>query len=204
MRFATALADQVDPPARAADALDRERGRRCGRDPPARDRGGRYGEGIAALARMALEQQGDRLAAFGRQLQPAGIGHRGAPHLADHGAQAAVTQPFLHQREQFGIVACLGIEDALGSEPRLIEAGREQVPPAHHPQHRAPGASGDPGHEQGRGGIVTHARGGGSDLVKRPQSKAARRQPRIDRADPERQHRTPAQPVPLDRAQGFA
>ena len=32
---------------------------------------------------------------------------------------------------------------------------------------------------------------------------AARRQPRIDRADPERQHRPTAQPVPLDRAQGF-
>jgi len=153
---------------------------------------------------MALEQQGDRLAAFGRQLQPAGIGHRGAPYLADHGAQAAVAQPFLHQREQFGIVACLGIEDTLGREPRLIEAGREQIAPAHYPQHRPPGAGGDAGHEQGGGGIVTHARAGGGDLVQCAQSEAARRQPRIDRADPERQHRPTAQPVPLDRAQGFA
>ena len=99
MRLAAALADQIDPPARATNAFDREGSRGRGGDSPAGDGGGRHGEGIAPLARMALEQQGDRLAALSRQLQPACIGHRGASHLADHRAEPAVAQPFLHQRE---------------------------------------------------------------------------------------------------------
>jgi len=133
MGFSAALADQLDPPARTTNTFDRERSRGRGGDPPARHRSGRHGERIAALARMALEQQRDRLAAFRRELQAAGIGHRGALRLADHRAEPAVAQPFLHQREQFGIVGRLGIEDAFRRKTSLVEARCEQVPPAHYP-----------------------------------------------------------------------
>ena len=153
---------------------------------------------------MALEQQRDRLAALRRELQPAGIGHGSALRLADHRAKSAMAQPFLHQREQFGIVRRLGIEDAFGRQPRLVQAGREQVPPAHHPQDRSPGARGDAGHEQGGGGIVAHAGAGRRDLVQRAERESAARHPRIDRADPEGQHGAASQPIPLDRAKGFA
>lgn len=204
MGFAAALADKLDAPARPADALDRQRRRGRGRDPPAGDRGRWHGERIAALAGMAFQQQRDRLAALGGELQPAGIGHRGALHLADHRAEPAVPQPFLHQREQLGIVAGLGIEDSLGGKPRLIQAGREQVATPDHPQHRPPGARRDPGHEQGGSGIVAKARARGRYLMERIESEASRRQPRIDRPHAERQHGTAPQAIALDRAQRFA
>jgi len=204
MGFAAALPHQLDPPARATDALDRERGRGRGRDPPARDRGGRNGERVAALAGMAFEQQSDRLAALGRELQPPGIWHRGALHLADHSAQAAMPYPLLHQREQFGIVIRLGIDDAVGREPRLVQARREQIAAPHHPQYRPPGTRGDSGHEQGRGGIIAKAGAGRSDLMEGIESQPSARQPRIDCAHAERQYRAAAQAIPLDRAQGFA
>ena len=204
MGFAAALTDQLDPPARATDTFDREGSRGRGGDSPARHRGRRHGERIAAFACMTFEQQRDRLAALRRELQPAGIGHRRTLHFADHRTQPAVAQSFLHQREQLGIVSRLGIEDSFGREPSLIEPGREQVASTHHPKHRAPGARSDAGHEQRRGRIVAHARAGRGDLVQCIEPQACRRQPRIDRADPERQHRAPAQPIPLDPLKGFA
>lgn len=113
-------------------------------------------------------------------------------------------QPFLHQREHLGIVAGLGIEQALGIEPRLIEPGREQVAAAHDPQHRPPCARGDPGEEQGGGGIVAHLGRGGGDLVQRIEPHAPVRELLIDRANSERQHRAAAMAVPLDGAERFA
>ena len=204
MRLAAALSDQIDPPARATNAFDREGSRGRGGDSPTGDGGGRHGERIAPLAGMALEQQRNCLAALGRKLQPAGIGHRGALHLADHRAKPAMPDPLLHQREQFGIIPGLGIENALRREPRLVQAGREQVAAPDHPQYWPPGARGDPGREQSRGGIVAKARAGSSDLVKRIEPQPSARQPRIDCADPERQDRATAQAIPFDRAQGFA
>lgn len=67
-------------------------------------------------------------------------------------------QPFLHQREQFGIAVRLGIEHAFRGKAGLVKAGRKQVAGAHHPQHRAGEARGDAGHEQGGGGIIGPAR----------------------------------------------
>ena len=153
---------------------------------------------------MAALKQGDGAPALRRELEAARGGHVRPPGLADHCAEAAMAQPLLHHREQFGIVLRLGIEEPLVVEPRLRQTRREQIPPPHHPQHRAPGARGDPGHEQGRGGIITHAGAGRGNLVQRIEPEPGRRQPRIDRADPEGQHRTPAQPIPLDPAKGFA
>lgn len=151
---------------------------------------------------MALQQQRDRAPAFRRQLQPPGGGHADAPRLADHRAQRAMAQPLLHQRQYLGIVRRLGIEDPLGREPRLVEAGREEIAAPHHPQHRAPGARGHPRQEQRRRRVVAHARRGSRHLVQCIKPHPAVRQPRIDAVDAEGQHLAPAPVVTaLDRAQ---
>jgi hypothetical protein len=153
---------------------------------------------------MAAHEERDRSAPFRGELQPAGGAHAGALHLADHRTKAAVTQPFLHQREQFGIVACLGIKDAFGRQPCLIEAGSEQIAATHDPQDRAPGTRGDPGHEQGGGGIVRHFGRAGRNLVQGIQPQPAIGQPRIDLRNPERQRFTPAMTVAFNGAERFA
>lgn len=115
-----------------------------------------------------------------------------------------MAQALLHQREQFGIVRRFGIDHAMGREPRLVEAGREQVPPAHHPQHRPPGARGDAGKEQGGGGIVARLRRRGGDLVQRVEPQPAVSEPRVERLRAEGQHLAPPMPLALDRAERFA
>ncbi len=153
---------------------------------------------------MAAHEERDRAAPLRRELQPAGGAHAGALHFADHRTKAAVTQPFLHQREQFGIIACLGIKDAFGRQPCLIEAGSEQIAATHDPQDRAPGTRGDPGHEQGGGGIVRHFGRAGRDLVQGIQPQPAIGQPRINLRNPERQGFTPAMTVAFNGAERFA
>ena len=113
-------------------------------------------------------------------------------------------QPFLHHCEQFGIVACLGIDQALGIEPHLREPGREQIPPPHHPQNRSPGARRDPGEKQGRGAIIGHIAGAACDLMQRIEPQPAIGKPRIDRADTERQRRAATETLGLHRAQLLA
>lgn len=153
---------------------------------------------------MPLHQQGDRAPSLGGELEPAGGRHGGATRLADHRAQCAVAQPFLHQRQNLGIVGSLGIEHAFGREARLVQAGREQVAAAHDPQYRSPGTSGDPGEEQGGGGIVAHGRRGGGDLVQGIEPQAIVAQARIDRAEAERQHRATAVAIAFDGAERVA
>ncbi len=115
-----------------------------------------------------------------------------------------MAQPLLHQCEHFGVIGRLGIEHPLGREPRLGDAGREQVAPADDPQHRSPGARGDPGKEQGGSGIVAYAWARARHLVQRIESQPRRRQLGIDRPDPERQHGAAAQAIAFDRTQRFA
>ena len=112
-----------------------------------------------------------------------------------------MAQPFFHQRQQLGIIACFGVKDALRRQPGLIETRREQVARAHHPQHRTPGARHDAGDEQRRRGIVPPARTLACDLVQRIEPHAAIRQPGVHRLDPERQHRASATGIALDRSQ---
>ena len=88
-----------------------------------------------------------------------------------------MAQPFLHDRQHFGIVARLGVQHALGRETRLEEPGREQVAAAHGPQHRAGGARGDRGGEQHGGGVVAPDRRAGRDLVQRVEPEPPVRQP---------------------------
>lgn len=153
---------------------------------------------------MTLHQQRDRSPALRRELQPPRRGHRRTARLADHGAECAVAQPFLHQRQHLGIVGRLGIEDPFGGEPRLVEAGREQVAPSHHPQHRTPGARGDPGEEQGGRGVIAHRRRRRRHLVQRIEPQTGVGQTRIDLADAERQHRAAAMAVAFDGAERVA
>jgi hypothetical protein len=153
---------------------------------------------------MALHQQRDRPPALRRQLEPAGGGGGGALGLADHRAQTAVAEALLHQREQLGIVRRLGIDHAMRREPGLVQAGGKQVPPAHHPQNRPPGARGDAGEEQGGGGIVARLGRRGGDLVQRVEPQPTVSEPRVERLRPEGQHLATPMPLALDRAERFA
>ncbi len=176
-------------PARAADPGDRQRSGRGGRDPPAGRGGGRCGEWVLPQLRRAAQQQRERRAALGRELQPAGGDQSRRIRLAHHGGKAAVAQGILHDRQQFGIVARLGMDQPFGRQPRLMEAGREQVAAAHHPQHRPRPSRGEPGEEQGSGGILAPARPGRRRFVQRIDTQAAAGESPVDRVDSERQHR---------------
>lgn len=113
-------------------------------------------------------------------------------------------EPFLHQCKQFGIVRCLGIKDAFGREPRLVQSRREQVAAPHNPEHRPPRSCGDRGHEQGGRRIVAKIGGGGGDLMERIESQAIAGEPRIDRVDSERQHLATRVTIAFDGAQRLA
>lgn len=150
---------------------------------------------------MPAQQQRDGAPALRRQLQPAGGGHGHALGLADHGAQPAMAQPFLHQLEQLGIVGSLGIEHPVRPKPHLREPRREQVAAAHHPQHGAPGARGDSGQEQRRRAIVGHVRPGACHLVQRIEREPTSGQHLVERRHAERQHLAPAIATAFDGAQ---
>ena len=200
-RFAAALAHAAEAPARAAQPIPGHRHGRCARHLPARHGGRRHAERVAAFARRTLEQQGGRAPSFRRELKAAGRGHGHALGLADHGTKPPVAQPVFHQREQFGIVARLRIDHALGVEPCLVQPGREQVARAHRPQNRPSRPGGDAGHEQHRRGVVAPARTLPRNLMQRVDSEPLARQPFVDRGNAERQHRTALPAIAFDGAQ---
>ena len=188
-RIAAALADAGQPPLRPAKPVPWDRRRRCARHAPASHGRGRKAERIVPLARL-FQQQGHRAAAFRGKLQPAGRGHCHPPGLADHRAKAAVAEPFLHHGEQFGIIARLGVNDALRVQARLVEPRSEQVAGADRPQHRPLGARGNGRHEQRRRGIVAPAAALPRHFVKRVQAEALVGEAGIDVLHAEREHRT--------------
>jgi len=153
---------------------------------------------------MTLEQQRDRAAAFGGELQPTGGSHGRAPRLADHCAKAAVAQSLLHQCEHLGIVIGLGIEQAVRGQPDLSETGREQIAAPHHPQNRTPGTRGDARKEQSGAGVVARCGAGSGDFVERVEPQTAIGEPGIERADPERQRLAPPVADAFDGAERFA
>ena len=172
------------------------------RDEPAGHGGRGGGERIATVARGAAQQQRHRAGTLGRELKPARLAHVDPPCLPDGSRQPAVPQPLLDQREQFGIVACLGVQHARRIEPRLVEAGREQVARAHDPQDRPLRPCQDAGDEQDGGRVVAPARSARRDLVQRAEPQAAIGQPRVERPQPERQNRR-ATPLAFDGPQRF-
>ncbi len=96
-RIAAALANALEPPARGAQPIPGNGSGRRTRHPPASHGSGRKFKRIAALPPLPLQQQGNRMAAFRRQLQPPGRGHGDALGLADHRAKSAVAQSVFHQ-----------------------------------------------------------------------------------------------------------
>lgn len=107
----------------------------------------------------AIEQH--RRAAFGGgKLQAAGGGLVGRLHFGDDAGERAVAQAVLGEREHLAVLAPLGIEDALGTKPDLLEAGRVKIEPGQRPQNGGPRASetgGDACDEQRRGGIIAQS-----------------------------------------------
>ncbi len=177
---------------------------RCGgrgRDAPAGDGGGRLADRVDPVPGVAFQEQRDRAPALRGELEPTGRAEPGALALADHRTQAPVPQALFHDRQQFVVVARLDIEQAFGGEPRLVEPGREQVPPPHHPQHRSPGARGDARHEQRRRCLVAVARRRRRDLVQRVEPQALAYQPFVERRYAEGEGGTPLVPVTLDGAE---
>ena len=162
------------------------------RDAPARHRRGRRGNRIGAVAGRTAQQQGGGAAVLGGELQPAGLRHLDALRLADHRAESAVTQTFLNQREQFGIVARLGIDDARRREPGLEQPRREQVARADDPQYLAAGTGGYSGCEQDRGGIVAPAGAARGDFMERIGPQPPIGEAIVEHGDAERQHGTVA------------
>lgn len=100
---------------------------------PACHGGGWSIERVGSVACRSSQQERDRGASFRGELQPPRLRHPDALSLADHRAQAAVTQPLLDQRQQLAIIARLGVDDPLRFQPGLIEPRREQVARPHHP-----------------------------------------------------------------------
>ena len=138
MRRAAALAGERDLPAGAADPFMRQsgRGRRAG-DPPAGERRRRRAERIRVRLAPAPQHQGHAAAFLGGELEPAGGGHgqRAPPRRPRRrGCRGA---PLLHHRKHLLVVAAFGIEQAIGRQPRLGEARREQVAAGQRPEHLA-------------------------------------------------------------------
>jgi len=172
-------------------------------DTPARHRGRGLDKRIAALAGRPRQQHGQRSGAFGRKLEPAGLGHLDTLRLADNRAEPAMPQPLLQQREKLGIVPRLGVEHTVRVEPRLVETGREQIAGAQNPEHLAPDARRDPCNEQDRGRIVTPARPARRHFMECIEPQPAVRETPVEQVDPERQDQT-APPLALNGAERVA
>lgn len=84
------------------------------RNAPARDRGRRRVQRIGTTLGRPPQQQRNRAAALGGELQPARLGHLHPPRLAHDRAEPAVTNAFLDKRQQLGVVARLGIDHPRG------------------------------------------------------------------------------------------
>ncbi len=70
------------------------------------------------------------------ELEAAGRGLVGRLHLGDYAGERAEPQRILGQRQHLGILARLGVENALWAEPDLFEPRRIKVVAAQCPQHR--------------------------------------------------------------------
>ena len=146
--LASAAADQLDQPARSADARDGERRRRYRRDAPA----GRGGGGLAEIGRLGLaaptaQCDADSAGAFGGKLKPPRGGHRQARDLRHDSPESAVTQALFKAGEDCLLVAALKIDDAVRLQAGLREGWREEIWSSDTPEHLSSCARGDTGSE---------------------------------------------------------
>jgi len=208
MRGPAALADERDLPAGAADTVVRQG--RCGRpgEPPAGERGRRLGERVIPGPAPAPEHQRRRAALLGGELEPARRGHRHPPDLADHRREAAMAHPLLDHREHLIVAPAFGVNETIRGQPRLRQAGREQIAPRERPEHlpafpaRHREAGGERGEKQGRGGLVI-GRGRGRCRLVQPAGESAARQSFVHLRNAEGETRPrpgPGRAGPFDRA----
>ncbi len=145
------------------------------------------------------QQQGHGAPLLRGKLEPArGRKAQGPRHLPHHRRQAAMAQPLFHHRQNLRFLPAFGVNQPVGTEPRLGQTGGEQIAAGKRPQYHPvrPGKpGGDGGDEQGGGGIVAQGRTGRSDFVQPGHGQSARGEPVIDRLQPERQN--PAAVTPL-------
>lgn len=109
-----------------------------------------------------------------------------------------MTQPLLHHREHFGIIAAFGIKQAIGRETGLGQPRREQIAASQRPQDGGRTTAAcfigtrlaprQRRQEQGRGGIIGQSSTARHHLVQRRTGQSAPGQPLVDGIDPERQH----------------
>src|SRR5436190_5048102 len=193
-RYPATTAQQLEPPARLADArFSRDICRRQGGDAPAGYRRtwplplGRRRCGVAP----APQNQSGDAGAFGGKLQTAARHHRQAADLPDHGGEAGAAQAFFDGPQN--VVIARRPNDY---EARRIEAVRRQpqpvkVGPLQAPQNGAIEAGQDAGGKAGWRSAVFLVAALTQDLVHGAQCQTAARQGAIDLGDAERQHAMP-------------
>lgn len=115
-------------------------------------------------------------------------------HLGDDARERPVTQGVLGHRQDFSILASLRKKQRVRTKPDLLEAGRVEIEAGQCPERMHAGLRseprGNPGYEQGRGGVVAEPGGGGRDLVQAGTVEAAVSEPVVERGDAESERRT--------------
>ncbi len=159
-----------------------------GRDAPAGDgSGGQARQLLLGHRPPAPERKGRHPRCLGRELQAPGCGETKARHLANDSGKALLAQTLFHGGQYVTLMKCLGIDDAIGVQAGIHQAGSEQVPAFQAPQHRAFEAGGNAGREERRRSGELGGRTGLDHLVQRPKGKASLGQAMIDGGDGERQ-----------------
>ena len=102
------------------------------------------------------DNEGGNAGGFGGKLQPPRRRQRYAVEFADNARKAAHAQPFLHGRQDFGVLPGFAEDDAVGMKPDARERGREQIAAVQAPENRA----GQPrknarSEKQSAGGVAT-------------------------------------------------
>ena len=142
---------------------------------------------------MASIEQHRRPAVGCRELEPTRRGLIRRFHLGDDAGDRAIAQRVFGHRQHVGVLAALGVKDAVGTETDLFEARRVQIEPGQRPQYgeaRLAGESSrDTGGEQGCGRIGAQRGGGRRDLMKASPVEPMIGKPVIERRQPERQRR---------------
>ncbi|MDB5510856.1 MAG: hypothetical protein JWR08_339 [Enterovirga sp.] len=92
----------------------------------------------------------------------------------------------LHGRKDLGVLSGLDVDYPVGMEAHGGERRREEIAAPKAPEHRAPAAGQDPGHEQRRGGGMLALDAAFDEFVQRPERQAIPGQVPVERGDPER------------------
>ena len=94
-----------------------------------RDQPARYGGAAAVRGGFApaLQQQSRAAALLCRKMKTPRRLEPGSGDLADDGGKAPVAKPLFHDRQDIGVVAGFGIDDAIGMKADRRETRCEQI-----------------------------------------------------------------------------